>query len=293
VLAKLTGTDLSNEGFRWLSGQEISVAGIKLRALRVSYAGELGWELHPAMEDLAALYQAVWDAGQEFGIANYGLYAANTMRMEKGYKAWGSELTNALTMIEADMPRFIQFKKDDFTGKQATLDAPVRFKIVYGEVDAGNVDPRGTEPCLVGDECIGLVTSGGYGHRVGKSLFSPASQSNMLSRDRASRSNCRANGARPSCWPIRPMIPPTPSRRPERNGRPSEPRPRGHRWRRGDRHFDRLSPDQTWLAGCCAVRAQAADLRHYLARRRAGRAAATLDQHDPARQVHWRAISRA
>jgi dimethylglycine dehydrogenase len=171
VLAKLTDADLSNEGFRWLSGQEIVIAGITMRALRVSYAGELGWELHPAMDDLAALYDAVWDAGQEFGIVNYGLYAANTMRMEKGYKAWGSELTNELTMIEADMPRFINFKKEDFVGKQATLAAPDRFRIVYGEVDATNVDVRGAEPCLVGENCIGLTTSGGYGHRVGKSLF--------------------------------------------------------------------------------------------------------------------------
>jgi dimethylglycine dehydrogenase len=171
VLAKITDADLSNESFRWLSGQDITIAGIKMRALRVSYAGELGWELHPAMDDLAALYDAVWEAGQEFGIVNYGLYAANTMRMEKGYKAWGSELTNELTMIEADMPRFINFKKDDFVGKQATLDAPDRFRIVYGEVDASNVDVRGAEPCLVGEKCIGLTTSGGYGHRTGKSLF--------------------------------------------------------------------------------------------------------------------------
>lgn len=171
VLAKLTDADLSNDGFRWLSGQEIIVAGSKMRALRVSYAGELGWELHPAMDKLPALYDAVWEAGQEYGIVNYGLYAANTMRMEKGYKAWGSELTNELTMIEADMPRFINFKKEDFVGKQATIDAPDRFRIVYGAVDASNVDVRGAEPCLIGDDCIGLTTSGGYGHRVGKSLF--------------------------------------------------------------------------------------------------------------------------
>ena len=93
------------------------------------------------------------------------------MRMEKGYKAWGSELTNELTMIEAGMDRFIAFKKDHFVGKQETLDAPDRFRIVYGEVDAGNVDVRGAEPCMIGDRCIGLTTSGGYGHRVGKSLF--------------------------------------------------------------------------------------------------------------------------
>lgn len=171
LLARLTDADLSNEGFRWLSGQEITVAGAFLRALRVSYVGELGWELHARMADLPALYDALWAAGQDLGLTNIGLYALNAMRMEKGYKAWGSELTNELTMIEADMKRFIAMKKDDFVGKQATLDAPERFRIVYGEVDADTVDPRGAEPCLVGDACIGLTTSGGYGYRTGKSLF--------------------------------------------------------------------------------------------------------------------------
>lgn len=172
VLSAVTAADLSNAGFRWLSGQEIEIAGRPVRALRVSYAGELGWELHPLMADLEAVYDAIWAAGEAHGIVDYGLYAANAMRMEKGYKAWGSELTNELTMFEADMGRFINMKKDDFTGKQASLDAQERgLRIVYGEVDAANVDPRGTEPCLVGEACIGLVTSGGYGHRTGKSLF--------------------------------------------------------------------------------------------------------------------------
>ncbi len=172
LLARLTDADLSNAGFRWLSGQEIVVAGVPLRALRVSYAGELGWELHPAMGDLLKLYDAVWAAGADLGIADYGLYAANAMRMEKAYKGWGSELTNELTMIEADLPRFIQFKKEHFVGRAATLDAPERdLRIVYGEVAATDCDVRGAEPCLVGDSCIGLTTSGGYGHRVGKSLF--------------------------------------------------------------------------------------------------------------------------
>ena len=172
VLAKLTTADLSNEGFRWLSGQEIEIAGHMVRALRVSYVGELGWELHPLMAAMPDLYAAIWAAGQEFGIANYGLYAVNTMRMEKGYKAWGSELTNELTMIEAGMERFINFKKDDFVGKQATLDAPDRpLRIVYGKVDAADVDARGAEPVMVGDACVGLTTSGGFGHRTGQSLF--------------------------------------------------------------------------------------------------------------------------
>ncbi len=172
LLAKLTDADLSNAGFRWLSGQEINIAGHPVRALRVSYVGELGWELHPLMGDMAPLYEAIWRAGQEFRIANYGLYAVNTMRIEKGYKAWGSELTNELTMPEADMSRFINFKKPDFIGKAATLSAPDRpLRIVYCEMDAAGVDARGAEPVLVGERCIGLTTSGGYGHRVRKSLL--------------------------------------------------------------------------------------------------------------------------
>ena len=172
VLARLTDADLSNAGFRWLSGQEITLAGIPVRALRVSYAGELGWERHPLMGDLERLYDAVWAAGEAFGITDYGLYAANAMRMEKGYKGWGSELTNELTMAEADMDRFIRMEKDDFVGKAASANAPQRpLKIVYGELDASDCDARGVEPVMLGDTCIGLTTSGGYGHRVGKSLF--------------------------------------------------------------------------------------------------------------------------
>ena len=172
LLATLTDADLSNAGFRWLSGQEINIAGHPVRALRVSYVGELGWELHPPMEAMAPLYEAIWDAGQAFGIANYGLYAVNTMRIEKGYKAWGNELTNELTMREADMGRFINLKKDDFVGKAASLSAPDRpLRIVYCEMDASGVDARGAEPVLVGDRCIGLTTSGGYGHRVQRSLL--------------------------------------------------------------------------------------------------------------------------
>ena len=171
VLAQLTDADLGNEAFRWLRAREIEIAGQAVRALRVSYVGELGWELHAPRHALPALYDALWQAGQRFGIANYGLYAVNSMRIEKGYKAWSSELTNELNMLEADMPRFINFKKTDFTGKAATLAEPPRpFKIVYVEIAATDTDARGGEPILVEDRCVGLITSGGYGHRVKKSL---------------------------------------------------------------------------------------------------------------------------
>ena len=171
LLALLTDADLGNESFRWLQAREVQIAGHPLRALRVSYVGELGWELHPRMESLPALYEAIWDAGQEFGIANYGLYAVNALRIEKGYKAWSTELTNELNMLEADMPRFIDLGRSDFVGRAATLaQAPRPLKIVYAEVAASDADARGGEPVLVRDRCIGVTTSGAYGHRVMKSL---------------------------------------------------------------------------------------------------------------------------
>ncbi len=171
LLQGLTETDLGNAEFPWLSGREIRLLGHEVRALRVSYVGELGWELHPPIEALSELYEALWDRGRGLGIANYGLYAVNGMRLEKGYKGWSSELTNELTLIEADMARFFAKSKEDFVGKSATLATPDRpFKIVYAEVDAADTDARGGEPVLAGGRCIGVTTSGGFGHRVRKSL---------------------------------------------------------------------------------------------------------------------------
>jgi dimethylglycine dehydrogenase len=171
LLGSLTDDDLSNEAFPWLRAREIRIAGHEVRALRVSYVGELGWELHPPIGALPALYDALWERGGALGIANYGLYAVNSMRIEKGYKAWSTELTNELNLLEADMERFFGAGKEDFTGKTATLaQAPRPFKIVYVEVEASDTDARGGEPVLAGGRSIGVTTSGAYGHRVQRSL---------------------------------------------------------------------------------------------------------------------------
>ena len=90
VLSALTSVDLSNAGFCWLSGQEITVADVPLRALRINYVGELGWELHAPMAELGKLYDAIWAAGEPYGIADFGVYAVNSLRMEKGYRGLGA-----------------------------------------------------------------------------------------------------------------------------------------------------------------------------------------------------------
>ena len=173
VLSQLTETPLTNDSFRWLTGQEVEVAGVPLRALRVSYVGELGWELHAPMEHLPKLYDALMEAGAAHGIADFGVYALNALRMEKAYKGWGSELTNEIGMIEADMGRFLKLDKEDFVGKAATEARKaegINLSCVYVEIDAEDADACGNEPVMNGGDIIGIVSSGGYGHAVGKSL---------------------------------------------------------------------------------------------------------------------------
>lgn len=173
VLAKVTEEKLDNTSFRWLSGKEMQITGLPTRALRVNYVGELGWELHPPMEHLEAIFDALWKAGEEFGIANFGLYAVNSLRMEKAYRGWGAELTNEVTMIDADMERFMKLNKANFIGKEATLRQQQEerlFQLVYFEIEATDSDVHGGEPIFISDKCIGITTSGGYGHFTQKNL---------------------------------------------------------------------------------------------------------------------------
>nr|MBX2867079.1 FAD-dependent oxidoreductase [Acidiferrobacterales bacterium] len=138
VLKTLTESSLENADFKWLTGQEITVAGAPVRALRVNYVGELGWELHCQMKDMLKIYDAIWAAGESHGIANFGTYAMNSLRIEKAYKGWGAELTNEISPVEADVGRFVNDHKENFIGKSA-LDkirqGQPELKIVYLDVE--------------------------------------------------------------------------------------------------------------------------------------------------------------
>ena len=175
VLAPITDTDLSNDAFRWLTAVETAVAGVPCLALRVSYVGELGWELHCGLDRLAELYDAVVAAGEPHGMVHFGSYAMNVMRIEKGYKAWGSELTTEITPIEARLERFVDLSRP-FIGRDATVARrdqaePLSMVLVYCEVDATDNDVRGNEPAFDADgNVMGIATSGAWGHTVGRSL---------------------------------------------------------------------------------------------------------------------------
>lgn len=172
ILRACTTSELSNAGFKWMTAQEIEVGGHRLWAFRMSYAGELGWEFHGPRDAISGAFRAVKMAGKAHGLANYGSFAMNAMRMEKGFKGAG-ELTNEVTLPEADVMRFVKLDKP-FRGKAATeaaLAKPLRFVCVYLEIaDDGKSDGNGGEAVIAGGQQVGAVSSIAFGHGVGKLL---------------------------------------------------------------------------------------------------------------------------
>lgn len=170
VMAACTDADLSNSGFPWLKAKEIEVAGVKLWAFRMSYAGELGWELHIPRDGALAVYDALWAAGEAHGIQDYGSFAMNSLRVEKAFKGAG-ELTNEVTLAEADVLRFAR-NETDYIGKDKTLNTDgMRWVCAYLEIEPdGLEDGHGGEPIMVDGMVMGSTASVAYGHTVGKIL---------------------------------------------------------------------------------------------------------------------------
>ncbi len=173
VLQPLTDASLAGSDFPWLTGREIRLAGIPLLALRVNYVGELGWELHCPMERLGDLYAAVREAGEAHGIRDFGALAVDSLRMEKAYRGFGTELTPEVTMIDAAMERFLALDKGPFLGREASLRARAagpRIRLAYLEIAPRDAEVLGDEPVFAGERLVGVTTSGAYGHVTGKSL---------------------------------------------------------------------------------------------------------------------------
>ena len=174
MLQKLTDTDLSNENFPWLKSKNIRINNIDVIALRVNYMGELGWELHHPMEKMSEIYDLIIKEGEKENIIDFGTRAMNSMRIEKGYRGWGTELTPEISVVEAGLDKFFNLeKKNEFKGSEAVtklLKNGIETKLVYLEVEAKDADAHGNEPVYFNSKKIGLTTSGAYGFRVKKSL---------------------------------------------------------------------------------------------------------------------------
>ena len=167
VLATLAGLD----GMAWLNAREIKVAGIPARVLRVSYVGEKGYELHVDRAHAARLFHALEDAGRPFGIGHYGAYAANSMRLEKGYRGWGMDLTTERSPLETGLSYLVKYEGRSFIGREAMLKRQPGWDMVLLEIDTdGAVEPFYSHTLFAAGRPVGVVTSGAFGHRVRKSL---------------------------------------------------------------------------------------------------------------------------
>jgi len=173
LLSRLTSTSLTKSDFPWLSAQQITVADVELTALRVSYIGELGWELHHKFEDQKKLFNALYESGQDLGVGLFGAFAINSMRLEKGYRAWGSDLTSERTPIEAGLGYLVKTDGRNFEGRDRLLarsSQHAAWEMHLLELDEQPNDPFYMHTVYSAAEAVGMVTSGAYGHRVKKPL---------------------------------------------------------------------------------------------------------------------------
>ena len=174
VLGKITGTPLDNASFPWLSCRDIETPAGSVRALRVSYVGELGWELHAATDQLVELYELLWAAGEEHGIRDIGIYAVDCMRLDKCYRSWKVDLEIGFSALDASLDRFVDFGKDHFVGRDALLaerDKGSRYRFVPLTLDQpGDADPPANASIHSSGERVGIVTSGGWSFTIDRSI---------------------------------------------------------------------------------------------------------------------------
>jgi 4-methylaminobutanoate oxidase (formaldehyde-forming) len=173
VLSSVCDGDLSNEAFPYLTARDLAVGEVPCLAARITYVGELGWELYPPTEFVAQLWDVLLEVGRDHGVIPAGYRAIDSLRIEKGYRAWGADITPDDSPLEAGLGFAVAFDKDDFLGREAAVrlrDEGVRRRLRCLVL----ADPRsatlGNEPVRAGDEIVARVTSGGIGYAVGKSI---------------------------------------------------------------------------------------------------------------------------
>jgi 4-methylaminobutanoate oxidase (formaldehyde-forming) len=173
ILKRVTRDDVSPEGFPYMSCRPISVGWAPVLALRVSYVGELGWELHVPTEYALHVFDTIWEAGKPFGLVNVGYRAIDSLRLEKGYRYWSTDLSTEHTPLEAGLDFCVKWDKGDFLGRGALREQKAKGlsqRLCCMTLETEPLMPIGKEAILNGDRVIGLVTSGGFGYTIGKPI---------------------------------------------------------------------------------------------------------------------------
>ena len=174
VLQEVTQDDVSDSAFPFATTKNLCISGTTVRALRVTYVGELGWELHIPVESAMNVYEALKTAGEEYEIVDAGYRAIESLRLEKGYRAWSSDLTPDTTPLEAGLARAVKLKTDiDFYGRAALEQQKsdgLKKMFAGFTVDDPEIMLFGRETIYRNDQRVGWLTSGGYGYTVKKNI---------------------------------------------------------------------------------------------------------------------------
>ena len=174
LFEKISNDDFSNEAFPWLSGKMINVGLAETLALRVNFVGELGWELHMPIDLQNTIFDALMEAGEEFGIKPFGIRAMDSLRIEKSYRLVGTELSIEYAAYESGLDRFVHPNKGDFIGRDALVqwrEKGFDNKFVTLEVhDVTDADALGNNPIYQDGNVVGRATGGNYGFRIQKSI---------------------------------------------------------------------------------------------------------------------------
>ncbi|MCP4184709.1 MAG: FAD-dependent oxidoreductase, partial [Hyphomicrobiales bacterium] len=170
ILANVCDAELS---LPWLTHQSTQISGKYCQLVRVSFAGELGWEIHTQIADTIEVFEAIWQEGANHGLKPFGMFALDSLRLEKGYRAWKGDLSTDYTILQGGLERFVRWSKPDFTGKAAMeieKQEGVTKQFVTLLVDAEACDAPYMSTLWSDGEVVGETTSGGWGHRIDKSI---------------------------------------------------------------------------------------------------------------------------
>lgn len=174
LLGEVSGADLSNAAFPFATSKEIELAGIRLRASRITYVGELGWELYVPAAGAVAVFDALMAAGPAHGLKLAGMHAMDSCRMEKGYRHWGHDIGDEDTPIEAGLMFAVKLEKGvDFIGRAALLaqkGKPLTKRLLHFKLKDPEPLLYHNEPIWRGAQLVGRVTSGAYGHSLGAAI---------------------------------------------------------------------------------------------------------------------------
>ena len=173
LLSRVCDDDLSNEGFPYMRAKRIAIGEVPALALRISYVGELGWEIYAPSEQGLRLWDILWEVGQPLGVIAAGGGAFDSLRLEKGYRLWGNDIHTEYNPYEAGIGFAVRMRKGDFIGRDALIQARaegLRRRLCCMTLDDSNAVVMGKEPIVDGDRALGYVTSANYGHSIGRGI---------------------------------------------------------------------------------------------------------------------------